>query len=126
MVADDGADIIWIALGAPKQENSAHRLEPHLAGEMIAVGAAFKFFTAGQDRAPRPGMDGAPPPEFLHRILSEPKKQIKGARGYCARFRACYGRNTDANNKTATYKNEESLITGVTARDGSFSRRIPA
>jgi len=77
MVADDGADIIWIALGAPKQEIFMHRLEPHLSrGVMIAVGAAFKFFS-GQDVRRAPEWMVRHHLEFLHRIFSEPKKQTK-------------------------------------------------
>lgn len=46
MVEDDGADIVWVALGAPKQEQFMQRLERHLGhGVMIAVGAAFKFYS---------------------------------------------------------------------------------
>ena len=55
MVNEDGADIIWVALGAPKQEIFMSKLKPYLKrGVMIAVGAAFKFYS-GQDekRAPK-------------------------------------------------------------------------
>ena len=41
-IETDEADIIWIALGAPKQEYFMDRLKPHLKrGVMIAVGAVF-------------------------------------------------------------------------------------
>lgn len=44
----DNADIIWIALGAPKQEIFMSLLKPHLKrGVMIAVGLSSSF-TAGQ------------------------------------------------------------------------------
>lgn len=47
MVNADGADIIWVALGAPKQEIFMSKLKPFLKrGVMIAVGAAFKFTAA--------------------------------------------------------------------------------
>lgn len=54
MVEADGADIIWVALGAPKQEIFMSRLKPYLhQGVMIAVGAAFKFFSGTEvSRAP--------------------------------------------------------------------------
>lgn len=77
LIEKDGADIIWIALGAPKQEWFMHYLKPHLNhGVMIAVGAAFKFFSGVEDkRAPewiiRNHM------EFIYRIISEPRKQLK-------------------------------------------------
>lgn len=76
MIKNDGADIIWISLGAPKQEYFMHRLLPHLdRGIMIAVGAAFKFYS-GLDvkRAPRWMVNNHL--EFLHRIYKEPRKQF--------------------------------------------------
>ena len=46
MIEKDKAEIIWIALGAPKQEIFMNRLQPHLRkGVMIAVGAVFKFYS---------------------------------------------------------------------------------
>lgn len=46
MIEADGADIVWVALGAPKQEYFMSRLKPHLHhGVMLAVGAAFKFYS---------------------------------------------------------------------------------
>lgn len=77
MVDEDGADIIWVALGAPKQENFMARLKPHLNhGVMLGVGAAFKFFS-GVDtkRAPQWMVDHHL--EFVHRISKEPRKQFK-------------------------------------------------
>lgn len=78
MVDADGADIIWVALGAPKQENFMARLKPHLNhGVMLGVGAAFKFFSGGVDtkRAPQWMVDHHL--EFVHRISKEPRKQFK-------------------------------------------------
>lgn len=73
----DGAGIIWIALGAPKQEYFMNRLKPHLKrGVMIAVGAAFKFYSGiAAKRAPTWMVKHHL--EFVYRIFSEPKKQIK-------------------------------------------------
>lgn len=73
---EDGADIVWIALGAPKQEFFMYNLLPHMSkGVMIAVGAAFKFFS-GEDvnRAPQWMIEHHM--EFIHRILVEPRKQV--------------------------------------------------
>lgn len=77
MLAEDGADIIWVALGAPKQEFFMHRLKPHLNhGVMIAVGAAFKFMSGLEiKRAPQWMVKNHL--EFIYRIFSEPKKQLK-------------------------------------------------
>lgn len=77
MIADDGADIIWIALGAPKQEQFMHRLLPHLEhGVMIAVGAAFKFFS-GTDERRAPDWMVRHHMEWMHRITQEPGKQLR-------------------------------------------------
>ena len=77
MLEKDGAEIIWVALGAPKQEIFMSKLLPYLKrGVMIAVGAVFKFYSGTDvDRAPhwmvRAHM------EFLYRIYREPKKQLR-------------------------------------------------
>lgn len=77
LISDDGAEIVWIALGAPKQEYFMHRLRPHLDhGVMIAVGAAFKFFSGlDEKRAPRWMVRAHM--EFLYRISQEPRKQLR-------------------------------------------------
>lgn len=76
-VSDDGADLIWVSLGAPKQEKFMHRLLPHLdRGVMIAVGAAFKFFS-GLDEKRAPDWMIRNHMEFLHRIVQDPRKQIR-------------------------------------------------
>ena len=77
MIDEDGADIIWVALGAPKQEIFMNRLVPHLSkGVMIAVGAVFKFFS-GLEARRAPEWMVKMHLEFVYRIFSEPKKQIK-------------------------------------------------
>lgn len=77
LIEEDGADIIWIALGAPKQEFFMNLLQPHLNhGVMIAVGAAFKFFSGiGTKRAPNWMIRYHL--EFVHRLSKEPSKQIR-------------------------------------------------
>lgn len=81
MVNNDGADIIWVALGAPKQEIFMSKLKPYLKrGVMIAVGAVFKFYSGGVDVKRAPEWMVKTHLEFVYRIFSEPKKQI----GRCA------------------------------------------
>ena len=77
MIEEDKADIIWVALGAPKQDYFMQRLEPHLKrGVMIGVGAAFNFYSGvGEKRAPEWVIKMHM--EFIYRILQSPKKQIK-------------------------------------------------
>ncbi len=86
MVEQDGADIIWVALGAPKQEIFMNRLLPHLKrGVMIAIGAAFNFYSGLADAPQRcPAWMRKLHLEFVHRIFKEPKKQIKRCWGIVA------------------------------------------
>lgn len=79
MIKDDGADIIWVALGAPKQETFMYKLKPYLEkGVMISVGAVFKFYSGHEKRAPEWMILNHL--EFLHRIFQDPKKQLKRCR----------------------------------------------
>ena len=81
LIEEDGADVIWIALGAPKQDYFMTLLKPHLKrGVMIGVGAAFNFYSgSGERRAPdwmvRMHL------EFVYRICQSPKKQLLRCKG---------------------------------------------
>lgn len=69
-------DIIWIALGAPKQERFMEQLCPYLKhGIMIGVGAVFNFYSGRIRRAPR--WIVRLHLEFLYRLLTEPRKQLR-------------------------------------------------
>lgn len=71
-------DIIFVSLGMPKQEFFMYNLIPHInRGVMAGVGAAFKFHSglSNQKRAPKWMIKAKI--EWVHRIFSEPKKQIK-------------------------------------------------
>jgi exopolysaccharide biosynthesis WecB/TagA/CpsF family protein len=66
-------DIVWIGLGAPKQERwMADHRDRLNAGILIGVGAAFDFHTGRLDRAPlwmqRAGL------EWSYRLYKEPKR----------------------------------------------------
>ena len=77
MIEEDGAKIIWVALGAPKQEKFMNKLLPYLkSGVMIAVGAAFKFYS-GTDEKRCPKWIQKHHLEFVYRICQDPKKQLK-------------------------------------------------
>ena len=79
MINEDNPDIIWVALGAPKQENFMFRLQPFLQrGVMIGVGAVFNFYCGLENapkRAPKWMIDHHM--EFVYRVFSEPKKQLQ-------------------------------------------------
>ena len=77
MVNKDGAKIIWVALGAPKQEKFMNLLLPHItSGVMIGVGAAFKFYSGTEEKR-CPSWVQKAHLEFVYRILQDPKKQLK-------------------------------------------------
>lgn len=66
-------DIIWVGLGAPKQEIWMYRTRKHLTAPiLIGVGAAFDFLAGHKARAPRwmrkSGL------EWLHRLSQEPSR----------------------------------------------------
>lgn len=73
----DSPDIVWLSLGAPKQERFAARLTPLLErGVVIPVGAVFNFRSGlGIRRAP--GWVVKSHLEWLWRIFFEPGKQIR-------------------------------------------------
>ena len=72
-IAAAGSQIVWVALGAPKQElwaaDHAEVLAPAL---IVGVGAAFDFHAGSKRRAPsavqRAGL------EWLHRLVTEPRR----------------------------------------------------
>ena len=51
-INDSGADFVWVALGAPKQENWMFGHRGRVNGLMIGVGAAFDFIAGTSKRAP--------------------------------------------------------------------------
>jgi N-acetylglucosaminyldiphosphoundecaprenol N-acetyl-beta-D-mannosaminyltransferase len=72
-VRDAKPHVVWVALGAPKQELWAGRHAADLAPALlVGVGAAFDFHAGSKSRAPqwmqRTGL------EWLHRLASEPRR----------------------------------------------------
>lgn len=86
----DGADIIWVALGAPKQEIFMSRLLPLLErGVMIGVGAVFNFRAGtGESRAPEWMVRSHL--EFVYRIFQSPAKQLRRCREIISAYPAIY------------------------------------
>lgn len=75
-VNEADADIIWVSLGAPKQEKFMAKLLPYInRGVMLGIGAAFNFYI-GEIKQPRIHL-GAFRFIWLDRIYREPKKQLK-------------------------------------------------
>ncbi len=67
-----GADIVFCGLGCPRQEVWVHEMRSELNRPLIAVGAAFAFWSGRQRMAPawmqRSGL------EWLFRLLREPRR----------------------------------------------------
>ena len=73
MIERAAPDIVWVGLGAPKQEKWMAEHRPKLAAPvLIGVGAAFDFHSGAKRQAPlwmrRSGL------EWLFRLASEPKR----------------------------------------------------
>ncbi len=73
-INESGADIVWIGLGAPKQENWMREHKGRVNGVMMGVGAGFDFHAGTIRRAPvwiqRIGL------EWLYRLFMDPKRLL--------------------------------------------------
>lgn len=71
-IRDSQADVVWIGLGTPQQDELVHRLRPEVPAVLIPVGAAFDFLAGNKSQAPmwmqQRGL------EWLFRLCSEPKR----------------------------------------------------
>ena len=74
-------DIVWVSLGAPKQETFIHNIFPYIEqGVLFGIGAAFNFYTG--DLHNNKKEIGGIRFIWLERIFKEPKKQLKRVGGY--------------------------------------------
>lgn len=72
-----GAEVVFVSLGAPKQEFFMSRLKPYLGkGVLFAVGAAFKFHSDSKEEKRAPRWMLRHHLEFLWRIYQSPRKQL--------------------------------------------------
>jgi N-acetylglucosaminyldiphosphoundecaprenol N-acetyl-beta-D-mannosaminyltransferase len=79
-IVQAGADIVWVGLGLPKQDEWLNRSADLFAPAVgLGVGAAFDFLAGTKPRAPKWAQDAGL--EWLHRLLSEPRRL---ARRYAA------------------------------------------
>lgn len=75
LINQNKPDIIWIGLGAPKQEIFMSKLLPHIdSGLMIGVGAAFNFYSGYKNYKRAPLFFRRYKLEWLFRLINEPKK----------------------------------------------------
>ena len=74
-IREAGADFLWVALGAPRQEILMHRLEGKTSAIMTGVGGAFHILAGTISDAPawmqRVGL------EWFYRLCKEPKRLFK-------------------------------------------------
>lgn len=69
-------DIVWVSLGAPKQEMFISNIFPYIEqGVLFGIGAAFNFYTG--DLHNNKKEIGGLRLIWLERIFKEPKKQLK-------------------------------------------------
>ena len=73
----NNVNIIWVALGAPKQEYFMSLLQSRLKGShiLIGVGAVFNFFGNSEVKLP-PSWVVRYRIEWIYRVIQEPRKQI--------------------------------------------------
>ena len=68
-------DFIWIAIGAPRQENLMNRLNGQVNGVMIAVGGVFNILSGKAKNAPQWMQELCL--EWVSRLLNEPRRLFK-------------------------------------------------
>lgn len=75
MINDSKPDIVWVGLGAPKQENWMAKHEGKINAVMVGVGAGFDYYAGNIKRAPMIMQKLAL--EWLYRLMQEPKRLYK-------------------------------------------------
>lgn len=73
-INESGADFVWVALGAPKQEKWMYEHRGQIHGVMLGVGAAFDFIAGTTKRAPMWMQNLCL--EWVYRILQDPRRMI--------------------------------------------------
>lgn len=68
-------DFVWVALGAPRQEEFCHRMRGRIDGLMIGVGGAFNILAGITPEAPIWMQDLSL--EWLYRLIQEPRRLLK-------------------------------------------------
>lgn len=114
-----GADFIWVALGAPKQEIWMHRHKDRVCGLMIGVGAAFDFIAGTVKRAPMWMQKLCL--EWVFRIMQDPKRMIP--RYLSTNFAFVY--NTHRENQALRRKKQEKLQRESLAEGNAIKRKKP-
>lgn len=71
-INESNADIIFVALGCPKQEKLIHLLRKKVCAVMIGVGGAFPVFAQTVNRSPKWMQHSGL--EWLYRLFQEPRR----------------------------------------------------
>ena len=72
-IKQSGAEVVWVGLGAPKQEVLSHRLRvAGAAPAIVTIGATFDFVAGTKPRAPK--LLRACGLEWLFRVTLEPRR----------------------------------------------------
>ena len=74
-IHNSGADFVWVALGAPRQEIFCNKLAKKTNAVWIAVGGAFNVISGVIPRAPQWLQNHSL--EWFYRFLKEPKRLFK-------------------------------------------------
>ncbi len=74
-INESGADILWVGLGAPKQERWMHAHEGRVDAVMLGVGAGFDFHAGTVKRAPK-WMQRCSL-EWFYRLLQDPARLFR-------------------------------------------------
>lgn len=93
-------DFVWVALGAPRQENFCKRMEQRVDALMIGVGGAFNIFAGLVPEAPQWMQKMCL--EWFYRLLKEPKRLFK--RYFVTNTKFIWYLITKKKRKTATEK----------------------
>ena len=72
MINDAGPDVVWVGLGAPKQERWMYYHRDRVNAVMIGVGAGFDYYADNIKRAPKWMQKCSL--EWLYRLMQDPKR----------------------------------------------------
>jgi N-acetylglucosaminyldiphosphoundecaprenol N-acetyl-beta-D-mannosaminyltransferase len=85
----DAADVVWVGIGAPRQEKWMARMRPRLAAPvLVGVGAAFDFLSGAKSQAP--GWMQQRGLEWAYRAAQEPVRLLPRYLRYNPAFVAAF------------------------------------
>ncbi len=100
-------DFIWVALGAPRQEEWMYDHRDRVNGVMLGVGAAFDFIAGTVRRAPKWMQELCL--EWLYRIFQDPKRLISRYVGTNFTFMINVGRESRQLRKEKREKTQKKM-----------------